>query len=95
MNDKNQVGSLHRGLKQRHITLMSLGSTIRVGLFLGSASAIKQTGPSILFAYSFAGLIIFFILRALGEMTIHNPNTGSFGKYANDYIHPIIGYLTG
>ncbi|MBA2874393.1 alanine permease AlaP [Thermaerobacillus caldiproteolyticus] len=86
---------LHRGLEERHITLMSLGAAIGVGLFLGSASAIKLAGPAILIAYAVGGLIMFFIMRALGEMAIENPVAGSFSRYARDYLGPLAGYLTG
>lgn len=92
---KENQQQLHRGLEERHITLMSLGAAIGVGLFLGSASAIKLAGPGILFAYGFSGLIMFFIMRALGEMAIQKPVAGSFSKYARDYLGPLAGYLTG
>ncbi|WP_020061531.1 amino acid permease [Bacillus sp. 123MFChir2] len=95
MQHTNKTENLNRGLKQRHITLMSLGSAIGVGLFLGSASAIKLAGPSILFGYIIAGLAIFFIMRALGEMAIEQPVAGSFSKYAHDYLGPLAGYITG
>ena len=95
MQHTNKEENLNRGLKQRHITLMSLGSAIGVGLFLGSASVIKLSGPSILFAYIIAGLAIFFIMRALGEMAIEQPVAGSFSKYAHDYLGPLAGYITG
>ncbi|MGJ0508322.1 MAG: amino acid permease [Methylocystis sp.] len=75
--------------------LLALGSTIGVGLFLGSASAIKVAGPSILVAYLLAGVMTFFILRALGEMAIHHPVTGSFAAYATRYVSPFLGYLVG
>lgn len=72
----------HEGFKRslgvRQMRLLALGSTIGVGLFLGSASAIKLAGPSILLAYLVAGVMTFFILRALGEMAVHHPVTGSF-----------------
>lgn len=86
---------LNRGLEERHITLMSLGAAIGVGLFLGSATAIKMAGPGILLGYAFAGLIMFFIMRALGEMAIQKPVSGSFSKYARDYLGPLAGYITG
>lgn len=95
MQHTNNAENLNRGLKQRHITLMSLGSAIGVGLFLGSASAIKLAGPSILFGYIIAGLAIFFIMRALGEMAIEQPVAGSFSKYAHDYLGPLAGFITG
>lgn len=86
---------MHRGLEERHITLMSLGAAIGVGLFLGSATAIKMAGPGILIGYAFAGLIMFFIMRALGEMAIQKPVAGSFSQYARDYLGPLAGYITG
>jgi AAT family amino acid transporter len=93
--ETNQPAELHRGLQQRHITFMSLGAAIGVGLFLGSASAIKLAGPAILVAYALGGLAMFFIMRALGEMAIQNPVAGSFSRYARNYLGPVFGYLTG
>ncbi|HMV39382.1 amino acid permease [Plasticicumulans sp.] len=89
------AATLHRGLEQRHITLMSLGAAIGVGLFLGSGAAIKLAGPAILIAYAIGGLAMFFIMRALGEMAINQPVAGSFGRYAHEYLGPLAGYLTG
>ena len=67
MQHTNKSGTLNRGLKERHITLMSLGSAIGVGLFLGSASAIKLAGPSILLGYMIAGLVIFHYASSRGN----------------------------
>ncbi|MBL3616056.1 amino acid permease, partial [Bacillus sp. RHFS18] len=92
---QNKEKTLHRGLEERHISLMSLGAAIGVGLFLGSASAIKLAGPGILAAYACSGLIMFFIMRALGEMAIQKPVAGSFSRYARDYLGPLAGFLTG
>jgi amino acid transporter, AAT family len=91
---KNQ-NQLQRGLEERHITLMSLGAAIGVGLFLGSATAIKLAGPGIILGYAFAGMIMFFIMRALGEMAIQKPVAGSFSQYARDYLGALPGFLTG
>ncbi|MFC5740120.1 amino acid permease [Dyella tabacisoli] len=87
--------ALKRGLGERHIRLMALGSAIGVGLFLGSANAIKLAGPAILLSYILGGAAIFIIMRALGEMAVHNPVAGSFSRYAQDYLGPLAGYLTG
>ncbi|WP_213309168.1 amino acid permease [Paraburkholderia sacchari] len=86
---------LHRGLEERHVSLMALGAAIGVGLFLGSATAIRLAGPAILVSYIVCGLAIFIIMRALGEMAVSNPVAGSFSRYANEYIGPLAGYLTG
>ena len=84
---------LKRHLKARHIRLMALGSTIGVGLFLGSASAIQLAGPSILLGYLLAGIAAFIVLRTLDEMAVHEPVAGSFAAYANTYIGPLAGYM--
>lgn len=86
---------LKRGLTTRHIRFMALGSAIGTGLFYGSADAIKMAGPSVLLAYLVGGIIAFIIMRALGEMSVHNPQSGSFSRYAQDYLGPMAGYITG
>lgn len=86
---------LQRQLNSRQITFMALGAAIGVGLFLGSGKAIKLAGPSILFAYLIVSAMIFIVMRALGEMAIDQPVSGSFSTYANEYINPFAGYLTG
>jgi AAT family amino acid transporter/D-serine/D-alanine/glycine transporter len=68
----------HRGLKERHIQMIAIGGAIGVGLFLGSAKAIQQAGPSLLLSYAVAGVVIFLIMRALGELMLYRPVSGSF-----------------
>ncbi|WP_196593038.1 amino acid permease [Pectinatus sottacetonis] len=85
---------LQRNLKARHVEMIALGGTIGVGLFMGSASTIETAGPSVLLCYGLAGLVIFFIMRIMGEMLYLEPVTGSFASYGYKYIHPFAGYLT-
>lgn len=85
---------LNRELKGRHIQMIALGGTIGVGLFMGSASAIKWTGPSVMLAYAISGIFIFLIMRAMGEMLYLEPSTGSFATFGYKYIHPLAGYMT-
>ena len=92
---QTEQNGLKRHLKVRHIRLMALGSTIGVGLFLGSASAIQIAGPSILLGYLLAGIVAFIVLRSLGEMAVHEPVAGSFAAYANTYVGPLAGYMVG
>ncbi|VTM53549.1 putative amino acid permease [Klebsiella pneumoniae] len=73
---------LLRGLNARHIRFIALGSAIGTGLFYGSASAIKAAGPAVLLAYLIGGAAVFIVMRALGEMAVRNPVSGSFGSYA-------------
>jgi len=86
---------LHQGLQQRHIVLMSLGCAIGVGLFLGSSSAIELAGPGVIMAYAIGGFFMYFIMRALGEMAVHDPSAGSFSLYARNYLGPVAGFTVG
>ena len=92
---QREARDLHRGLKDRHVQLIALGGAIGVGLFLGSGRAISQAGPGLIFAYAAGGIIIFFIMRALGELLLHRPVAGSFATYAEEYVSPFAGFATG
>lgn len=46
-------------------------------------------------AYLIAGIFVYFVMRALGEMCVHNPVAGSFSRYAHDYLGPMAGFVTG
>ncbi|QBP17650.1 amino acid permease [Acetilactobacillus jinshanensis] len=96
IGNKQNKSSKHlkRKLEPRHIQMIALGGTIGVGLFMGSASTIKWTGPSVLIAYSIAGVFLYLIMRALGEIIYVHPVEGSFAQFANMYMHPVFGYLT-
>lgn len=87
--------SLSRSLTDRHILLIALGGAIGTGLFYGSAESISLTGPSILLAYLLGGLIIFLIVRALGEMSAHEPRSGAFSWYASKYWSKRAGFISG
>lgn len=92
---EQQSTKLKRGLSTRHIRFIALGSAIGTGLFYGSASAIQMAGPSVLLAYIIGGVIAYIIMRALGEMSVNNPQASSFSRYAQDYLGPMAGYITG
>ena len=86
---------LRKGLTNRHIQMIAFGGAIGTGLFYGSAEGIKLAGPSILLAYALGGIVIFFVVRAMGEMSVHRPSSGSFSRYANDYWSPRAGFVAG
>ncbi|OTA17003.1 amino acid transporter [Xenorhabdus vietnamensis] len=92
---QNNENQLKQGLSVRHIRFMALGSAIGTGLFYGSATAIQQAGPAVLLAYLVGGAAVFIVMRALGEMAVHHPVSGSFSQYASHYLGPLAGFLTG
>lgn len=86
MNEEQQ--ELQRGLKNRHVQLISIGGAIGTSLFLGS-------GKSILFAYLITGCICFFIMRALGELLLSNTNNHSFLDFIAEYLGKKAAFVTG
>jgi amino acid transporter, AAT family len=83
------------GLTARHLRMLAVGGSIGVGLFLGSGVGISVAGPSLILVYAIVGAIIFVIMRALGELLIYRPVTGSFAEYAREFLGPAAGFVTG
>ncbi|HEY1921724.1 MAG TPA: amino acid permease [Tepidisphaeraceae bacterium] len=85
---------LTRQLRGRHIQLIAIGGTIGVGLFLGSAKAIQRAGPGLLLSYVVAGVAVFFIMRALGELLVRRPVSGALAVLAEEFVGPFAGFAT-
>ena len=96
---QNQTGEkpkLKKGLKSKHITMISLGGTIGTGLFLASGGAIAQAGPGgTLLAYALIGIMVYFLMTSLGEMAAFMPTSGSFSTYATRFVDPSLGFALG
>ena len=75
--------------------MIALGGAIGTGLFYGSAGVVKIAGPAITLSYLIGGAIIFFIMRALGEMAVDQPVSGSFSQYAYQYWGEFPGFVAG
>lgn len=89
------VRQLRRSLTHRHIHFIALGSAIGTGLFYGSSGAISAAGPGVVFVYLLGGAVVYFMLRALGEMAVSHPVAGSFAEYCRRYLGGWAGYITG
>ncbi|MGX1828983.1 amino acid permease [Paenibacillus taichungensis] len=90
-----QEETLTRGLKNRHVQLMAIGGAIGTGLFLGAGKTIQLTGPSILLAYIITGIVLFLIMRALGELLLSNLQYHSFVDFVRDYLGNMAAFITG
>ncbi|MEU5042754.1 amino acid permease [Streptomyces griseorubiginosus] len=84
-----------RGLGSRQVQMIAIGGAIGVGLFLNAGANIAKAGPSLILMYALAGVIIFFIMRALGELLLYRPVSGSFAEYSREFLGPFFGYFTG
>nr|WP_314264969.1 D-serine/D-alanine/glycine transporter [uncultured Moellerella sp.] len=90
--EKNQ---LQRSLTNRHIQLIAIGGAIGTGLFMGSGKTISLAGPSIIFVYMIIGFMLFFVMRAMGELLLSNLNYKSFSDFSADLLGPWAGFFVG
>src|SRR6266852_2591332 len=87
-----QEGGLHRHLTPAQLAMIGIGSTIGTGLFLGSAISVKLAGPAVILSFVGGACIAMTMMWALAEMAAAHPAAGSFGLYAEMYLHPWAGY---
>jgi L-asparagine transporter-like permease len=83
---------LQRNLTPGQLAMIGLGSTIGTGLFLGSAISVKLAGPAVILSFGAGACIALPMMWALAEMGAAHPAAGSFGLYAEMYLHPWAGY---
>ena len=94
MEDKTY--ELKRGLKRRHINMIAIGGTIGTGLFLASGNVIQKAGalggP---IAYMAIGLLVYVLMKGLGEMSAFMPTSGGYTTYSSLFVHPVLGFMAG
>src|SRR5882757_7233249 len=69
-----------KGLKPRQLQMIAIGGAIGTGLFM---------------VYAICGVFVFFILRALGQLVLHRPSSGSFVSYAREFLGEKAAYVAG
>ncbi|MFC7581383.1 amino acid permease [Schaalia naturae] len=88
--------SLTRGLRSRHLTMISIGGAIGTGLFVASGETISTAGPGgALISYALIGGMVFLLMQSLGEMATYLPVAGSFGEYGSRFVSPSFGFAIG
>jgi lysine-specific permease len=88
--------TLQRTLSTRQISMIAIGGSIGTGLFLASGNTIHLAGPGgALFAYTLMGIMVYFLMTSLGEMSAFMPTSGSFYTYAARFVDPALGFALG
>lgn len=85
----------HKALKPRQIQMIAIGGAIGTGLFLGAGGRLAVAGPSLIFVYALCGFFAFLVLRALGELIMHRPTSGSFVSYAREFYGEKMAFAVG
>ncbi|WP_022876199.1 amino acid permease [Glutamicibacter mishrai] len=85
----------HKGLSSRQMQMIAIGGAIGTGLFMGAGGRLADAGPGIVISYAVCGFFAFLILRALGELVMHRPSTGSFVSYAREFYGEKAAFATG
>jgi L-asparagine permease len=85
----------HKSLKPRQLQMIAIGGAIGTGLFLGAGGRLASAGPGLFLIYGICGVFVFFILRAMGELVLHRPTTGSFVSYAREFLGEKAAFVAG
>ena len=92
--DSHEAG-YEQSLKPRQIQMIAIGGAIGTGLFLGAGARLQLAGPALAIVYVVCGAFSFLILRALGELVMHRPTSGSFVSYAREFLGEKGSYVAG
>ncbi|KAM0205559.1 hypothetical protein ACHAPQ_011829 [Fusarium lateritium] len=93
-DDRN--GQFHRSFTPRQVHIISLGSNIGSGVFIGTGSALASGGPgNMIIAYALVCSCVWAVLQTLSEMTIAFPTSGNFIDYAGRWVDPALAFGAG
>ncbi|HLR99412.1 MAG TPA: amino acid permease [Mycolicibacillus parakoreensis] len=92
---RREDAGYHKGLRPRQLQMIAIGGAIGTGLFLGAGGRLASAGPSLFLVYGICGVFVFLILRALGELVLHRPSSGSFVSYAREFFGEKVAFVAG
>jgi L-asparagine permease len=85
----------HHSLNNRQIQMIAMGGAIGTGLFLGAGSRLHSAGPALAIVYAISGVFAFLVVRAMGELVMHRPSSGSFVSYSREFMGEKAAYFSG
>lgn len=92
--DRGDVG-YRKSLGNLQIQMIAIGGAIGVGLFLGVGQRLAAAGPALILAYLVVSVVVYLMMRALGEMVIYRPTTGAWVSYAREFVSDRLAFMTG
>lgn len=95
-NDHGADSELRRMLGTRHLTMIALGSSIGMGLWLGSGTSLVNGGPAGIFiGYILAGSMIWSVSHSIGEMGIMYPLPSAYVQWTSKFVCPSAAFALG
>ncbi|XDG02556.1 hypothetical protein ABKA04_002171 [Annulohypoxylon sp. FPYF3050] len=95
-DDHGAETALRRTLSTRHLTMIALGSSIGMGLWLGSGTSLASGGPAGIFlGYCLAGSMIWCVSHSIGEMACMYPLPSAFVQWTGKFIDPAAAFALG
>ena len=92
----NRNGQFHRSFTPRQVHIISLGSNIGSGVFIGVGKALANGGPgNMVIAYGLVCSCVWGVLQTLSEMTIAFPTSGNYIDYAYRWVDPAVAFGAG
>ncbi|KAG8937011.1 hypothetical protein FRC03_004077 [Tulasnella sp. 419] len=89
-------GSLQRQLKNRHVAMISIAGVIGVGIFLNTATALKNGGPlGLVLGFLTMGSVCWAVMVSLGEMISFLPLPGGHIKLAERFGNKALSFTMG
>lgn len=89
---RSDFDDLHRGFKPRQVSMIAIAGAIGTGLVIASGSVLARGGPaSLLIGYCLIGIVVLFVMSALGEMATYLPMSKGFAGYATRMVDPAFG----
>ncbi|KAI5306847.1 hypothetical protein KEM56_006826 [Ascosphaera pollenicola] len=83
-------------LSSRHLTMLSIGSSIGMGLWLGSGTSLRNGGPAGIFlGYLLASTIAMAVNQSVGELAILYPIPSAFSQWPNKFVDRSFAFTVG
>lgn len=92
-DDLGEETGYRKRLKSRQLRMIAIGGAIGTGLFLGAGGRLASAGPGLFLVYGVCGIFVFLMLRALGELILRRPSSGSFVSYTREFLGEKAAYV--
>jgi GABA permease len=91
----NDEGALRSSFNVRHVSMITFGSIIDAGLFVGSTAAIRNIGPTAVLSYALVGFLMLLVMRMIAEMAMAIQGKQTFLDFEHQVVDDWVGFMVG